>query len=182
MFVGNTFAIESDGSDSLLLPATIFLSRCLSIRIFRIFDFFLCQVMMMLIETVLPEGYFDQTLRALSVDMAVLRELMHQRLPKLSAHLDHLQRMSGTGYFWFYLGFIYVRYRTLVFFGDFLWLCQSISAVANGYSHVLSFGFLVFVDFCPFLEPAYVLHWKWMTVFENELYNSQTFRADMMTD
>lgn len=51
--------------------------------------------MIMLIENVLPSGYFDQTLRALSVDMAVLRDLVHQRLPRLSAHLDHLQMSSG---------------------------------------------------------------------------------------
>lgn len=49
----------------------------------------------MLIEHVLPSGYFDQTLRALSVDMAVLRDLMHHRLPRLSAHLDQLQESSG---------------------------------------------------------------------------------------
>uniref|UniRef100_A0A915HWR2 Rab-GAP TBC domain-containing protein n=1 Tax=Romanomermis culicivorax TaxID=13658 RepID=A0A915HWR2_ROMCU len=48
----------------------------------------------MLLEHVLPASYFDQTLRALSVDMAVLRDLMQHRLPRLSAHLDFLQRHS----------------------------------------------------------------------------------------
>lgn len=52
--------------------------------------------MIFLIEQVLPSGYFDQTLRALSVDMAVLRDLLHQRLPKMAAHLDALQKNSGT--------------------------------------------------------------------------------------
>lgn len=51
--------------------------------------------MIFLIEQVLPSGYFDQTLRALSVDMAVLRDLLHQRLPKMAAHLDNLQKNSG---------------------------------------------------------------------------------------
>jgi len=50
---------------------------------------------MMLLEHVLPASYFDQTLRALTVDMAVLRDMMHHRLPRLSAHLDQLQRNSG---------------------------------------------------------------------------------------
>lgn len=51
--------------------------------------------MIFLIEQVLPQGYFDQSLRALSVDMAVLRSLLHQRLPKTARHLDELQRNSG---------------------------------------------------------------------------------------
>ena len=53
------------------------------------------QIMIFLIEQVLPSGYFDQSLRALSVDMAVLRDLLHQRLPKLATHLDSLQKNSG---------------------------------------------------------------------------------------
>lgn len=52
--------------------------------------------MIFLVEQVLPAGYFDQTLRALSVDMAVLRDLLNQRLPKLAAHLETLQKSSGT--------------------------------------------------------------------------------------
>uniref|UniRef100_F1KW87 TBC1 domain family member 30 n=1 Tax=Ascaris suum TaxID=6253 RepID=F1KW87_ASCSU len=52
------------------------------------------KVMIFLIEQVLPQGYFDQSLRALSVDMAVLRSLLHQRLPKTARHLDELQRNS----------------------------------------------------------------------------------------
>ncbi len=55
------------------------------------------QIMIFLIEQVLPSGYFDQTLRALSVDMAVLRDLLHQRLPKMAVHLDTLQKNSGNG-------------------------------------------------------------------------------------
>uniref|UniRef100_A0A914ZW48 Rab-GAP TBC domain-containing protein n=3 Tax=Parascaris univalens TaxID=6257 RepID=A0A914ZW48_PARUN len=52
------------------------------------------KVMIFLIERVLPQGYFDQSLRALSVDMVVLRSLLHQRLPKTAHHLDELQRNS----------------------------------------------------------------------------------------
>lgn len=52
------------------------------------------KVIMMLLEHVLPTSYFDQTLRALTVDMAVLREMMTHRLPRLSAHLDELQKNS----------------------------------------------------------------------------------------
>jgi hypothetical protein len=51
--------------------------------------------MIFLIEIVLPSNYFDQTLRALSVDMTVLRDLLHQRLPKMAMHLDQLQQNSG---------------------------------------------------------------------------------------
>ena len=51
--------------------------------------------MVLFLEHVLPPGYFDDTLRALSVDMAVLGELMQQRLPTLAAHLQRLQQTSG---------------------------------------------------------------------------------------
>ncbi|KAM8800386.1 TBC1 domain family member 30 isoform 2-T2 [Rhynchonycteris naso] len=51
---------------------------------------------------VLPEGYFVNNLRALSVDMAVFRDLLRLNLPELSQHLDTLQRTankeSGGGY------------------------------------------------------------------------------------
>uniref|UniRef100_A0A914W0D4 Rab-GAP TBC domain-containing protein n=1 Tax=Plectus sambesii TaxID=2011161 RepID=A0A914W0D4_9BILA len=56
------------------------------------------KIMIFLIEQVLPSGYFDQTLRALSVDMAVLRDLLHQRLPKMAGHLDNLQKNSESEY------------------------------------------------------------------------------------
>lgn len=51
--------------------------------------------MIFLIEQVLPRGYFDQSLRALSVDMAVLKELMKERLPRTVAHLENLRANSG---------------------------------------------------------------------------------------
>ncbi|XP_076337762.1 TBC1 domain family member 30-like isoform X2 [Tachypleus tridentatus] len=58
------------------------------------------KVMIFLIEGVLPEGYFANHLRGLSVDMAVVRDLLRMRLICLSRHLDKLQveaRDSSTG-------------------------------------------------------------------------------------
>lgn len=49
------------------------------------------KVMIYLIEGVLPEGYFADNLRGLSVDMAVFRDLLRSRMPKLSKHLEILQ-------------------------------------------------------------------------------------------
>jgi len=49
------------------------------------------KVMIYLIEGVLPEGYYANNLGGLSVDMAVLRDLLRQRLPVLWRHLDTLQ-------------------------------------------------------------------------------------------
>ncbi|XP_056430232.1 TBC1 domain family member 30 isoform X2 [Hyla sarda] len=60
------------------------------------------KVMIYLIDKVLPESYFVNNLRALSVDMAVFRDLLRMKLPDLSHHLDVLQRTanreSGGGY------------------------------------------------------------------------------------
>ncbi|XP_073977008.1 TBC1 domain family member 30-like isoform X2 [Rhodnius prolixus] len=59
------------------------------------------KVMIYLIEGVLPESYFANNLRGLSVDMAVFRDLLKLKLPDLSRHLDHLQqdsKESGTSY------------------------------------------------------------------------------------
>lgn len=47
--------------------------------------------MIYLIDHVLPDGYYAHNLRALSVDMAVFRDLLRVTFPKLSKHLDHLQ-------------------------------------------------------------------------------------------
>ena len=47
--------------------------------------------MILLIDHVLPESYFADNLKALSVDMAVFRDLLRIHLPQLSKHLDHLQ-------------------------------------------------------------------------------------------
>ena len=46
--------------------------------------------MIYLIDSVLPHSYFANNLRALSVDMAVFRDLL-KIFPKLSKHLDYLQ-------------------------------------------------------------------------------------------
>ncbi|XP_069485864.1 TBC1 domain family member 30 isoform X2 [Ambystoma mexicanum] len=60
------------------------------------------KIMIYLIDKVLPDGYFVNNLRALSVDMAVFRDLLRMKLPELSQHLDTLQkaanRESGGGY------------------------------------------------------------------------------------
>ncbi|KAM9673744.1 TBC1 domain family member 30 isoform 2-T2 [Trichechus inunguis] len=60
------------------------------------------KIMIYLIDKVLPESYFVNNLRALSVDMAVFRDLLRMNLPELSQHLDTLQRTankeSGGGY------------------------------------------------------------------------------------
>ncbi|XP_033611769.1 uncharacterized protein LOC111875612 isoform X3 [Cryptotermes secundus] len=58
------------------------------------------KVMIYLIEGVLPESYFANNLRGLSVDMAVFRDLLRLRMPTLSRHLEQLQhdaRDSATG-------------------------------------------------------------------------------------
>ena len=49
------------------------------------------QVMVFLIDYVLPENYFAQNLYALSADMAAFREVLPRFLPELSAHIQHLQ-------------------------------------------------------------------------------------------
>ncbi|CAD5125943.1 DgyrCDS14121 [Dimorphilus gyrociliatus] len=49
------------------------------------------KIMIYVIDAVLPESYFDNNLRALSVDMAVFRDLIRMQLPQLSKHLDTLQ-------------------------------------------------------------------------------------------
>ncbi|XP_075235415.1 uncharacterized protein LOC142332714 isoform X2 [Lycorma delicatula] len=59
------------------------------------------KVMIYLIEGVLPESYFANNLRGLSVDMAVFRDLLRLKLPVLSRHLEQLQsdsKDSGTSY------------------------------------------------------------------------------------
>ena len=50
--------------------------------------------MIYLVDFILPRNYFANNLRALSADMAVLRELMSIKLPQLAKHLDNLQRES----------------------------------------------------------------------------------------
>lgn len=56
----------------------------------------LLQVMVYLIDYILPENYFAQNLYALSADMAVFRDYLKHFLPELSSHLDTLQR-EATG-------------------------------------------------------------------------------------
>ncbi|XP_033989488.1 TBC1 domain family member 30 isoform X3 [Trematomus bernacchii] len=53
------------------------------------------KVMIYLIDKVLPESYFANNLRALSVDMAVFRDLLRLKLPRLSQHLHQLQKAAN---------------------------------------------------------------------------------------
>ncbi|XP_067283742.1 TBC1 domain family member 30 isoform X2 [Pseudorasbora parva] len=53
------------------------------------------KVMVYLIDKVLPDSYFANNLRALSVDMAVFRDLLRLKLPELSQHLHHLQKVAN---------------------------------------------------------------------------------------
>lgn len=53
------------------------------------------KVMIYLIEGVLPQGYFCGSLSGLQADMAVFREILANRLPKLSKHLHRLQKTIG---------------------------------------------------------------------------------------
>ncbi|XP_064417137.1 TBC1 domain family member 30 isoform X2 [Latimeria chalumnae] len=53
------------------------------------------KIMIYLIDKVLPESYFANNLRALSVDMAVFRDLLRIKLPELSQHLDSLQKAAN---------------------------------------------------------------------------------------
>ena len=53
--------------------------------------------MIFLIDHVLPDSYFANNLRALSVDMAVFRELLRFKLPELAQHLDKLQKTANDG-------------------------------------------------------------------------------------
>lgn len=55
------------------------------------------KLMIYLIEGVLPDSYFADSLRGLSVDMAVFRELLRTHLPRLSRHLDNLQKAAKDG-------------------------------------------------------------------------------------
>ncbi|XP_065640888.1 TBC1 domain family member 30 isoform X2 [Hydra vulgaris] len=50
------------------------------------------KVMIYVIDYVLPRNYFSNNLHALSVDMAVLRDLMNIKLPELARLLQHLQK------------------------------------------------------------------------------------------
>ncbi|XP_031625410.1 uncharacterized protein LOC116342065 isoform X2 [Contarinia nasturtii] len=53
------------------------------------------KVMIYLIEGVLPMGYFSGSMHGLQADMAVFREILSTRLPKLSKHLQRLQGTIG---------------------------------------------------------------------------------------
>lgn len=50
--------------------------------------------MIYIVDCMLPKEYFAHNLRALTVDMAVFRCYLNMKLPKLSNHLERLQRES----------------------------------------------------------------------------------------
>ncbi|KAK6038249.1 hypothetical protein COOONC_24245, partial [Cooperia oncophora] len=56
------------------------------------------KIMIFLIEHVMPQGFFDHSLGALSVDMIVMKDLMLQRLPSTIQHLEMLQSSSENEY------------------------------------------------------------------------------------
>lgn len=55
------------------------------------------KVMIFLVEGILPAGYFSGSLGGLQADMAVFREILGLRLPKLAKHLQTLQGPAGEG-------------------------------------------------------------------------------------
>ncbi|XP_066915732.1 TBC1 domain family member 30-like [Clytia hemisphaerica] len=55
------------------------------------------KVMIFLVDYVLPRNYFSNNLRALSVDMAVLRDLMQMKLGYLANRLQQLQKEAMDG-------------------------------------------------------------------------------------
>lgn len=57
------------------------------------------KVMIFLVEGILPPGYFSGSLGGLQVDMAVFRDLLGGRLPRLARHLQKLQGPLGEGNF-----------------------------------------------------------------------------------
>lgn len=57
-------------------------------------NLFLTQIMIYLVDRVLPKEYFAHNLRALTVDMAVFRSYLSMKLPKLSSHLQRLQEQA----------------------------------------------------------------------------------------
>lgn len=57
------------------------------------------KVMILLVEGVLPHGYFSGSLGGLQADMAVFREILSTKLPRLSRHLQKLQGSSTEGAF-----------------------------------------------------------------------------------
>ena len=73
-----------------------------------------------MIEGILPECYFNNNMRGLSVDMAVFRDLLKLRLPRLSKHLDNLQyaenKEGSKGnilYFIIFIKVIFVLFKVL---------------------------------------------------------------------
>ena len=51
--------------------------------------------MIYLIDHILPEGYFTNSMHSLAIDMAVFREILKNKFPKLCEHLNALQMNSS---------------------------------------------------------------------------------------
>ncbi|KAI1887793.1 hypothetical protein AGOR_G00194020 [Albula goreensis] len=59
------------------------------------------------VESIMPQEYYSKTLTASQVDQRVLKELMAEKLPRLSAHLEQLQvDASHFTFNWFLVAFI----------------------------------------------------------------------------
>lgn len=76
------------------VPVLLFICTCQFFTVYYL-RCDLPQVMIYLIDKVLPDSYFANNLRALSVDMAVFRDLLRLKLPELSQHLHHLQKAAN---------------------------------------------------------------------------------------
>lgn len=59
-------------------------------------------VLAAIVETILPQGYYDHSLRSSRADQQVLRQYVTEVLPKLSAHLDSLSiELEALTFQWF---------------------------------------------------------------------------------
>lgn len=59
-------------------------------------------ILVSIIENILPQGYYDHSLRASRADQQVLRQYVKSVLPKLSAHLDSLSiELEALTFQWF---------------------------------------------------------------------------------
>lgn len=53
-----------------------------------------CRCLVAIVEHLLPRDYFSKTLIASQADQRVLRDLLAEKLPRLSAHFDALKYVS----------------------------------------------------------------------------------------
>jgi len=82
-------------SFSLLIAGEIvrvFLFQCVLLIIFD--PPLHCRCLVAIVEHLLPRDYFSKTLIASQADQRVLRDLLVEKLPRLSAHFDALKYVS----------------------------------------------------------------------------------------